>query len=261
MGLAGFIIVLFCIISSGCAPDVEDDLGKANEAFEKYDMTDAEMYYERFLRKNPDSPNRWWVWNRLLDISLNVRQQKAEAIAYLEIMQEEYKKDDDKRRNILRSLAGLYLDVHNHERSVVLWENLVNDPTALPKEKAEALRKLAFLYLRRLDFSDSTNALQFCLKLDIDQDVKADCLFDLAEVQLLLGELPQAYANLHTLLQLDDTNKERYLLVRFMYADVLEQRGQYEEALELFTQLRGVHPNPAAIDIRIKSLQQRIKTQ
>lgn len=259
MGLLGPILVLCCFSLMACQSQPADDLTLGNEAYDRYEISDAEMFYERYLRKNPESTNRWWVWNRLLDISLNIRQQKATSIAYLEIMMEEYGKDDDKRRSITRSLANLYFDVLNYERAVILWESLAYDPTALATEKAEALRKLAFLYLRRLDFSDSTNALQRCLQLEVDQSVKADCLFDLAEIQLLLGELPQAYANLHTLLQLDDSDKERYLMVRFMYADVLEQKKRYDEALEVFTQLRAVHPNPGVIDVRIKSLEKRMK--
>lgn len=259
MGLLGPIIVLFCFTLVGCQSQSGDDLTLGNQAYDRYEITDAEMFYERYLRKNPESSNRWWVWNRLLDISLNIRQQKSNSIAYLEIMLEEYGKDDDKRRSITRSLANLYFEVINYERAVILWESLAYDPSSLSTEKAEAFRKLAFLYLRRLDFSDSTSVLQKCLQLDVEQSVKADCLFDLSEIQLLLGELPQAYANLHTLLQLDDPNKERYLMVRFMYADVLEQKGRFDEALELFTQLRTVHPNPAVIDVRIESLQKRMK--
>lgn len=259
VGLLGPIIVLFCFSLVACGTQPDDDLALANQAYDRYEITDAEIFYERFLRKNPESPNRWWVWNRLLDISLNIRQQKTTSIAYLEIMAEEYAHDDDKRRSILRSLATLYFDVRNYHQAVIVWENLAYDPTSLASEKAEALRKLAFLYLRRLDFSDSTSALQLCLNLDVEMEIKADCLFDLAEIQLLLGDLPKAYGNLHTLLQLDDTNKERYLMVRFMYADVLEQKGRYEEALALFSQLRTVHPNPGVIDVRIDSLKKRIK--
>lgn len=259
MGLFGPILVVCCFVLAACQTQPVDDLTLGNEAYERYEITDAEMFYERYLRKNPESSNRWWVWNRLLDISLNIRQQKSNSVAYLEIMLEEYGKDDDKRRSITRSLANLYFDLMNYERAVILWENLAYDPTSVSAEKAEAFRKLAFLYLRRLDFTDSTNVLQKCLQLDVEQSVKADCLFDLAEIQLLLGELPQAYANLHTLLQLDDPNKERYLMVRFMYADVLEQKGRFEEALELFTQLRTVHPNTGVIDVRLESLKKRMK--
>lgn len=259
MGLLGPIVVLCCFTLAACQSQPTDDLTLGNEAYDRYEISDAEMFYERYLRKNPESINRWWVWNRLLDISLNIRQQKTTSIGYLEIMLEEYGKDDDKRRSITGTLANLYFDVRNYERAVLLWENNAYDPTSLAAEKAEAFRKLAFLYLRRLDFSDSTNVLQRCLQLDVEQSAKADCLFDLAEIQLLLGELPQAYANLHTLLQLDDPDKERYLMVRFMYADVLEQKGRLDEALELFTQLRTIHPNQGAIDIRIEALQKKIK--
>lgn len=259
MGLLGPIIVLCCFQLAACQGDTTDDLIRANTAYDGNNISEAEMYYERFLRTQPESPHRWWVWNRLLDIALNTRQQKATGIAYLEIMVEEYGKDNDKRRSITKSLAQLYMDVRNYERAVLLWENLAYDETSLAVEKAEALRKLAFLYLRRLDFSDSTNAVKMCLKLDVSQDVKADCLFDLAEIQILLGELPQAYTNLHTLLQLDDPDKERHLMVRFMYADVLEQQGRYDEALELFTKLRTIHPNPGVIDVRIEALQKHKK--
>ena len=256
------LVFVLLLCSPGCREDKHDDhadLSLGNEAFNQYDIGDAEMHYQRFLRKNISSENRWWVWNRLIDIALNVRQQKTTALEYLEIMLEEYSDDHDRRRSIETTLAGLCKDLHLYERAISLWKSLASDPATPAEVRAEAYRNLSDAYLRQLEFTNTTDALQSCLQLDVSNTTLANCYYDLAETRILLGELAAAETNLRTLVSLEAVEPETLMLGTFMLADVLDQKGSLEEALGIFSSLKDTHPNNRVMEMRLDSLQKRLK--
>lgn len=253
------LIISLSLFSCDENKSKKDDLYRGNQAYLVYDISDAEMYYKRYLRKNPYAESRWWVWSRLLDIAINIRQQKDIAAGYLEVMQEEYEDDQDRSRSIKISLATVYNELQRYDRAVAIWEELVNTPGTPDEDKARIYRDLASIYLRRLEFTESTTALHACLKLEVNDDEKSKCLYDLAETQIILGELPQAETNLQNLLKMPVTDSQRNLIAQFMLADVLEQQGHYEEALLKFKEMRELHPNHTVMELRIESLEKRMK--
>ena len=262
------IILLFLLVavllplSFGCSRtehEEHDDLFLGNEAFNRYDIGDAEMHYQRFLRKNFTSESRWWVWNRLIDIALNVRQQKSTALEYLEIMLEEYSEDSGRRRSIEITLANLCKDLSMYERAISLWESLASDPATAPEVRAEAYRNLSGAYLRQLEFTNTTDALLACLQLDVSNTTLANCYYDLAETRILLGELGPAEADLRTLISLEGVDSQIQMLGIFMLADVLDQKGSLEEAFGMFLRLKNSHPNSKVVEMRLDSLETRIK--
>ena len=256
------LVLLFVLLASlaGCRDfsDPVDDLEAARYAESISDVAEAEMHYERFLRKNPQSPERWNVWNRLLNISLNIRQEKAPAAAYLEIMLDEYSDNNDRRRVVELTLAGISNDLRNYDRAVSLWESLVNNEDTPSEDKAECLMNLSHAYLLQLQFEDATTALETCLKMDVTDSTKGRCLFDLAESQILQGDLSLAETSLLRLIGMEPEESED-VLARFILADVIEQRGRLNEALEHFKAIRSVYPNNKVIEMRIASLEKRKK--
>ena len=251
------VFILSCMGCRDFAAPV-NDLAAARYAESVSDIAEAEMHYERFLRKNPQSPARWDVWNRLLNIALNIRQEKSAAVIYLEIMLEEFAGNDERRRAVELTLAGISNDLRDYDRAVELWESLVNNENTSAEDKAECLRNLSHVYLLQLQFEAATTALETCLKLDISDTGKGRCLFDLAESQILQGELAQAKASLLRLISMGP-EKEEDVLARFILADVLEQEGRMDDALELFKTIRSAYPNNKAVEIRIAALEKRKK--
>ena len=257
-----FLVLVLLLCTLGCREVQHDDhadLTLGNEAFSHYDIGDAEMYYQRFLRKNITSESRWWVWNRLIDIALNVRQQKHTALEYLEIMLEEYHEDNDRRRSIETTLASLCKDLRLYARAISLWESLARDPATPAEVRAESYRNLSDAYLRQLEFTNTTEALFACLQLDVSNTTLANCYYDLAEAQILIGELEPAEANLRTLVSLEDVETETLMLGTFMLADVLDQKGNLEEAFDIFASLKDTHPNNKVMEMRLDSLEKRLK--
>jgi tetratricopeptide (TPR) repeat protein len=239
---------------SGENTGLQSDLDMAERAIKARDIGDAEMFYERYLRKNPAGEQRWKVWHSLLNISLNLRQDKVTAKHYLEIMLLEYAADPPRQREIQRQLAGLCSDLRLYDRAAALWEALVKDEATPAEDKAAFYRELSHAYMRRLEFTMATDVLELCLQLDVSPATKADCLYDVAEAQMFTDNLEQSEKALRSLLDGADVSAYRRVLAVFMLADVLEQQNQTEEAVRLFTSIRESYPNSKVVEMRISSL-------
>ena len=233
---------------------LKDDLVMAEMAAKARDIGDAEMFYERYLRKNPTGGQRWNVWQSLLNISLNIRQDKITARDYLEIMLLEYDDDPDKRREIQMELAAVCNDLRMYERAVTLWEKLVEDDGTPDEDKAAFYRALSHAYMRRLEFTMATDVLELCLKLDVSLSTKADCLYAVGEAEMITGNLAESEKALRSLLNMPEAAPQRRVLAVFMLADVLEQQNRPEEAAKLFESIRESYPNSRVVEMRIAAL-------
>ncbi|MDL2316547.1 tetratricopeptide repeat protein [Desulfovibrio sp. OttesenSCG-928-A18] len=236
----------------------KDDLELAEQALKERDTSEAEMRFERYLRKNPAGEQRWEVWQRLLAISLNMRQDKATAKEYLEIMLEEFASDAPKRRSVALNLARLCNETGAYARAVSLWEALGHDGGLPDEERATVYRLLSQAYLRRLEFTMATDVLELCLQLPVAGSTKADCLYSLAETQMFTDDLKAAEQSLHNLLALPEALPERRVLGIFMLADVMDQQMRYKEALKLFESIRDSYPNSKVVEVRLLSLKQKL---
>ena len=265
LGRSPFIIMLLLItvLLSGCVPEqllprVKDDLTLAEEALSERDIGDAEMYFQRYLRKNPDGKDRWEVWLQLLSISLDMRQDKAMAGEYLEIMLQEFQADPQRRRHIQMTLASLYTDMRLFSRAFRLWDALATDPGLSAEDRALVYRELSHAYLRRLEFTPAIDILDQCLQLDVRPETKADCLYALAETRMLTDNLAASEQALRDLLLLADISKERRVLATFTLADVLEQRDKLPEAAALLESIRDSYPNTKVVTIRLGALRDKM---
>lgn len=252
--VAALVLALCACPLDGGKESGGDDLALARAAARDRDIGDAEMYYERYLRKNPYGEHRWQVWQNLLQIALDIRHDKNGAREYLEIMLDEFRDDPDRRREIQLTLADLADEMLAHERAVRLWEAVSADPGIPQETLAEVYRKLSRAYLRRLEFTLSKELLDRCLQLNVAEKTKAECLYALAEAHMLTDELGSAEQALRDMLDMGIDDERMRVEAVFMFADVLEQQERYREAEQLFESLRDVYPNPRVIDVRLGAL-------
>jgi len=256
-------LLLTTLLLSGCVLEnllskPKDDLILAEEALSERDIGDAEMYFQRYLRKAQDGEDRWEVWQQLVSISLDIRQDKATAVEYLEIMLLEFNDDLSKRRHIQMTLAGLYRDMRMFSRALLLWETLATDPGLSYEELASVYRELSHAYLRRLEFIPAIEILGLCLQLDVRPDTKAGCLYALAETQMLTDNLDASEQTLRDLLRLAGISADRRILATFTLADVLEQRDKLQEAALLFESIRETYPNTKVVTVRLGALRDKM---
>lgn len=257
LGASALAFTLVACPFGSMSPAQPDDLALAKEAARDRDIGDAEMYYERYLRKNPSGEHRWEVWQSLLGIALDIRHDRRVAREYLEIMLEEFTHDGERRRHIQFALADVANEMRAYERAVTLWEAISVDPATHQETLADVYRKLSRAYLRRLEFSLSKEVLDRCLRLNVAEETKAKCLYALSEAHMLTDELGPAEQALRTLLDMDIANKTLRIETVFMLADVLEQQDRIPEAAQYFESLRDEYPNPRVIEIRLSALKNK----
>ena len=257
----GGLLLLCCLSLSACQNQQadSDDLLLAERALALQNIPDAEMYFQRYLRTHPEGEPRWRVWNHLLEIALNRRQEKSAARDYLEIMLREFADQPERRRGIQMSLAALCREMRDYARAVSLWESLTRDPDLPLVDKAGVYRQLARAYMRRLDFSLAADTLQACLNLDVPASVKADCLYDMADEQMLTDKQADAESSLRRLLDMTGVTPERRVLATFMLADVLARQDKYAEAKALFESIRNSYPNEKVIELHIQYVDKMMK--
>jgi tetratricopeptide (TPR) repeat protein len=221
---------------------------------EEQDTGDAEMYFLRYLRKNPNGDRRWDVWQTLLSIALDIRQDKAVAKDYLEIMLAEFSADAGRTRDISLQLARLCGEMRFFSRAEALWETLAADPGLGAEQKALAYKEMAYGFLRRLEFRPAAEVLEHCLQLKAGADQTADCYYVLAQTQTLLEDLGAAEGALQNMLKLDGLSEDRRTAGIFMLAEVVEQQNRPDEARRLLEGIMHAYPNSKVIEIRLGSL-------
>lgn len=236
-----------------------DDLAEAREYMRHRDFMEAEKFFERYLRRNPDGPHRWEAWNNLVDLALNVRHNRNSAVELLEAMTIEYENSPQERRMVQERLAEEYENMRRYERAMELWSALEKDKDTPALKKAEIYRNMARVYLRRLEFELARESLTLCMELDIAQSAKSECRYDLADAYMVMEYLDSGIAELRTLLQQDGVDDELRVLSIFMLADALEQQGNRAAALTLFESIRHSYPNLSVVEARIEYLKTRPK--
>ena len=135
-----------------------------------------------------------------------------------------------------------------------LWETLVEDADTPAEDKAAFYQELSHAYMRRLEFTMAADVLDLCLQLDVSPSTKADCLYDMAEAATFTDDLEKSEKALRSLLDMPEASPQRRVLAVFMLADVLEQRNQLDEAVQLFESIRESYPNARVIELRIAAL-------
>ena len=235
------------------------DLEDARHAMMKRDYLEAEKSFERYLRRNPAGADRWDVWNNLVDLAFSVRNDRKAGIELLEAMMIEYADVPLKKRAISVKLAEQYRLVRNYDRALALWSSVAEDTTVDAAERARVCRSLAGVYLRRLEFELAKESLGYCLALDIPDSVRAECLYDLAQTHVGTGDLDKAVTFFREVLTLGNVSQNIQTLTVFMLADVLDQKGEADEALTLFSSISETYPNPKVVEKRIDFLKSKNK--
>ncbi|MDR2893789.1 MAG: tetratricopeptide repeat protein [Deltaproteobacteria bacterium] len=252
--LVALLLLPLLLVSCLEKDNAQNDLTDAREYMRHRDFIEAEKSFERYLRRNPDGPDRWEVWNHLVDLALNVRHNRMSAIELLEAMTVEYESQDEERRVVLERLASEYELARRYDRAMELWIKLDNDLGTPHLQKAGIYRSMARIYLRRLEFELARESLTYCLALEIPQSLKSDCQYDLADAYMVMEDLDAGINELRSLLEQDGVDDELRVLSVFMLADALEQKGDKAGALELFESIRFSYPNGSVMEARIEYL-------
>lgn len=251
------LLVMVTILVSGCMQsETEDVLSKARKAFINQEYTEAERFYQRYLRDNDNGVERWKVWNRLVEITGTVRGNKNKAIELLDAMLLEYSGDSARYRRILISKGEMFIESGLWSESTVAWSQLLSAPEVTIDEEATAYANLGKAYLMRGDYGLAVDAFKDCRELEYDNpEHKQDCIYDLSQAYAYLGNYIEAEQNLNNLLQYEGVEVTLMARAKLLLADLYEQQEKPRKAITLLQEIRDTYPNPRVVEFRLKNLQ------
>lgn len=236
-----------------------DDLTDARRAMAVLDWQSAEKYLERYLRSQTDPELRWQAWKEMLEVSRNSKHGKDWTIDYLETMYIEYETHPTRAGTVLRQLGSAYEQQGNLERAAQYYTLLIEIPDISPLENVELHRRIANynIKLRRLDIAE--DVLQNCIALVAPEPKIAECMFDLADLASMREHLDESQRLAQQVLHLENISPTLSSRASFILADILEQKGQLKEALQLFESIKTTYPNLDVVQTRINYLKKKIK--
>lgn len=251
------LLVMVTILVSGCMqPETEDELSRARKAFINKEYTEAERFYQRYLRDNENGTERWKVWNRLVEITGTVRGNKNRAIELLDAMLLEYSGDSARYRQILINKGNMFIESGLWSDATVAWSQLLSAPEVTIDEEATAYANLGKAYLMRGDYGLAVDAFKDCRELEYDNpEHKQYCIYDLSQAYAYLGNYIEAEQNLNNLLQYEGVEVTLMARAKLLLADIYEQQEKPRKAIALLQEIRDTYPNPRVVEFRLKNLQ------
>lgn len=256
-----FIILSFFSISNlGCErKGYIDNFFEAQKCIEKNEWNAAERYLELYLREEEALDLRFNAWNTLLEVGKHLNYSESWIITCLEEMYSEFQEQLEPLKSILWQLASSYDSIKKYESSVKYWEKLFNQPKLSVEQQADILRKLATANVRLNRFDEADSFLNICLELPINEITKLQCLVDRADIASSRGLFDEGAYYALLVLNSENSSSELRGKAGFIFADIKEQQGDVQKAIEVFTAIRDLYPNELVIDQRLHLLQTKNK--
>ena len=254
-------VLSVALLSAACerVPLNVSDLDEARKAVQQRDWPLAERLLERYLRTEENPRDRWEAWVLLMDISIRSKLDANVALGQLETMLQEFGHDGLRKKLILARLGELHENLGHTGQALAVWGRYAELANLTDAEAANVQRRIGNLHFRQRRFDLAEEALQTCQALQVDEALRAGCLYDLALANMARDELDDARDQAMQVLSMHIDDELRGL-AGFLLADVLEQQGQRAAALSRFEAVRGLYPNEMVVDNRIAYLKKKLKT-
>ncbi len=251
------LVFLLFLSSCGGSSGEDQSVEEARQAFASGQYLESEKLYERYLQINPKGTARWESWNRILDVTLHVRDEPRKAIALMEAIYLEYGDDEAKAWSLLTRLAGLYEGMRYWDKAVDAWQQALGLPNLSSADSAEVRLRLAGIYRHMRDYDLAQDTLALCVEEAADPEVRATCLYDLAQIQADLHITAKAEGLLLEIMAEPDLSRERKALAGFALADLYEAAQELDKAEELLKSILQDYPNPKAVEVRLRDLRRK----
>lgn len=267
MAIRTALLALVALLAASCrspAPPGPDHLREARQALAAGQYALAETEYVAYLRDQPQGPERWEAFTRLTRLALAVRGDDRRAAELLEAMRFEFAGDSDKSWAVLGDLGREYARLGDWSRAADALEKrlALADPALTPRlrisaeELAATRQELIRVHLANRNLDQALALAEACRAVEADPARRADCSLDAARALLGMNRPDRAGPVLDDLvrdaLAPDDVRAEAGMLL----SDIRRQQGDKSGARAALTAILPLHPNPDAVRIRLKALEE-----
>lgn len=249
------LLAALLLCSAACGSDTQSqDLVKARDAYSQGFYLESETGYERYLQLNPQGTHRKEAWERLLEISLNIKGDMHRAVSLLEAMSLELGGNKREAWQVMYRLGGIYNQMGKRQKAVEALEKSLMLAEGFPDAIVKTQLKLARIYRAQGNYDLVMEALQNCASNADTQDAKAQCFFELAQSYSLINNWTQVRTSLNELLKLENVDSEMRAMAIFLLAESYDYDHDYDKARELLKSILKTYPNPKVVEARLKAL-------
>jgi len=250
------VLLAALLLCAACSQDKggSADLAKARESYSKGFYLEAESGYERYLQLRPQGKFRKEAWERLVDISLNIKGDLERAVSLLDAMSLELGDDKAEAWRVMFRLGDIYDQMGKRQKSIEAFEKCLMLAIDFPEETVKTQLRIARVYRSMGNYDLVMDTLQECSRnADNDAD-RAKCLYELAQSCSLINNWGIVKKSIEELLTLKDVDQETQAMATFLLAEAYENERRYEEAAKLLKSILNTYPNPKVVEARLKAL-------
>lgn len=245
------------LMSAGCLKDDSpghEDIERARKWYSKGLYLEAEKDYERYLQVEPQGEFRKEAWDRLSEIAITIKGDLDRAVVLLEAMYLELGTDPQEAWNIMNQLGDVYAQLGNRSKAIESYEKCLLHAVNNSKNTYVTQLRMARLYRIMGNYDLVAVTLENCANMDIDDDSKARCLYELAQSYSFISNWNQSKRALESLLELKEVSEEVHVLAVFLLADIYENERNFAKTKELLESILHTYPNPKVIEKRLANL-------
>lgn len=259
-GRLAFLLMAALILTglvAGCSGGYSDEAGDLREVREAYMngfYIEAKEGYESYLQRYPKGSHRLEAWERLLEISLNVKGDLDRSIVLLEAMILEYGERSEAAWKLMFQLGELYEQRGDRTKALDTWEKCLGLGRDDPGRRVETLLRMAAVHRVLRNYDRALALLQECERTAPDGATRARCQYEEAQTYSFMQSWGQAKEVLEVMMADGVADEETHALAVFLLADVYEQEMDYDRARKLFQSIRDTYPNPKAIQVRLENM-------
>lgn len=246
---------VFLSVSCGKPADPETELlHSARTAYITGENLTAEDLYQKYLQGYPDGGYRLEAWNRLCDIAVNLRKDKAGAVPLIEAMLLEYGADANLRPELLRRAAQLQADLHEYPKACEYFEKYLGEAGVPPTDRNTARQLLAKLYELQRREDDSLRVLRECHAEKDPGSVFLDCKLESANLLVRMQQYDAAAASLMELRDQVSAGSLVWSRAGFLLGEIYEHNHENDKAVAMYQSILDSFPNPQAVRSRLTTL-------
>lgn len=244
-----FLLLLFSCNGNGITEN--DLLHNARTAFLIGENVSAENLYKQYLQFYPTGKFRYEAWERIYDITVNLRNNKLEALPILDAMQLEFSNDKDSVINILELTAKLYSDLYLTEQAIETWEKYIRISQIETYRINYARLQLSRLYNLINKHELSFKVMRECRTTHDENHVYLKCQLQEAQLFLKLQQVSQASEILENLITKINANSDIYFESNLLLAEIYELQNDNFKAKQLYQNLLIYFPENQVIKSRL----------
>jgi len=230
------------------------DIDRARDSYSKGFYMEAEKDYERYLQVEPQGKFRREAWERLSTIAITIKGDYDRAVVILEAMYLELGTDPDEAWHIMYQLGDVYALLGNTDKAIESFEKCLNHTDDSPEKAIKTQMRMAEIYRAMGNYDMVAATLESCADSDVDNNSKANCLYELAQSYSFISNWNQSRRYLEKLLGMQNVDGETRALAVFLLADIYENERDFVKTRELLESIATSYPNPKVIESRLANL-------